>query len=210
MAEMSNLEQAYKDEKVADFGNVSVHLFKASTHSYVILYTKGMSAINQHELAGKSEQIHAFVELYFLLPSYWDINKANQKWPLDVFKRLINAQVDKSTWFGPGDTLTAHSKVKAGKNDQDTIEASINTLFKQNHFILTEPITAESMLSNISLKKEPVNWLAIVPIYQKEFDYKNSRSALELMLAFEKKQISELIDEHRPIAIKKRFFGLFY
>jgi hypothetical protein len=60
-----------------------------------------------------------------------------------------------------------------------------------------------------ALESESVNYLAIVPIYQKEFEYKTSRSALELIMKLEKRQINELIDEHRPIAAKKKFFGLF-
>ena len=74
---------------------------------------------------------------------------------------------------------------------------------------MTEPNAAASLLSAVAKLNDEVNYLAIMPIYQQEFDYKTSRSALELILKFEKKNVSELIDEHRPIGAKKRFFGLF-
>jgi hypothetical protein len=111
-------------------------------------------------------------------------------------------------WFGPGDTFTAHSKADI-KNDASNllIPPPINDQFKQNHFVLTEPIEATSLLEN-RIEKE-VNWLGVVPIFQKEFDYKNSRSAVELMMNFDKKKVTDLIDEHRPVAARKKFFGLF-
>lgn len=199
-------DQAYKHVKLADFSGVSVHFYQPFSHSNGILYTKGLAHENQHELAGKTEQVYPFVEVYFYLPSYWKFDRESENWPLAVLKRLIAGRVQQKVWYGPGDTLTAHPK----KNTDSNLHAdppAINTNFKQNHFILTEPMAAEPLLN--SLESEPVNFLAIVPIFQAEFEFKTSRSALELIMKFEKKKVTELVDQHRPIAAKKRFFGLF-
>lgn len=208
MAENYLIGEAFKHQRVGVFGDVMVFHYQGSSHTNGILYTKGMSAINQHELAGKAEQIHPFIELYFFLPSYWNLEKENQKWPLAVLKRLVEAQAQKKAWFSPGDTLTAHPKGRSNDNADGKV-APINETFKQNYFMLAEPISAETFLKAVEDEDSIITWLAVIPIYQQEFDYKSSRSALELIMDFEKKKVTELVDEHRPISARKKFFGLF-
>ncbi|MFK8037057.1 MAG: suppressor of fused domain protein [Crocinitomicaceae bacterium] len=182
---------------------VDIYYYKPTVQSNGVLFTDGLRHHNQHELAGQTENIYQAIELYFLLPSHWSLEKENQKWPIAVLQRLIAGQREQKAWFGPGDTLTAHPKSK----DSSSIPLSINNQFKQNHFILTEPVAATELLENRI--EGDLTWLAIVPIFQKEFEYKNSRSALELMMNFQKKNITEEIDEYRKVAARRKFFGLF-
>ena len=191
---------AEKSEIIEEYANVQLQYFKENAGSKGLLYTQGLSRINQHDLAGKSEQIYPFIELYFLLPSHWDLSSENQKWPISVLKRMIDGQQQKQAWFGPGDTLPAHVRSKEF--------LPINSIFKQTHFVLVEPIKAEPLLKAV-LGEVEYNWLGLVPIFREEFIYKNSRSAVELMMKFEKKQVSEELDERRPVAAKKKLFGLF-
>ena len=214
MAENSISEQAYRHEKIREYNGVSLYSYQAFSHTPILIYTVGMSKVNQHELAQKTEQIYAFIELYFFLPSYWNLEKDSHQWPLSALNRLIDAQYHKSAWFGPGDTFTAHPKTivndESIDSPHDVTVPPINSIFRQNHFFLTESIAAEPYLDRLKSNTNEVNWLGIMPIYQEEFDYKKRRSALELMLNFDKLKITELADEHRSIAVKKRIFGLFY
>ncbi|MDX1350760.1 MAG: suppressor of fused domain protein [Putridiphycobacter sp.] len=215
MAEKELLATAFKHEKTAEFSSVSVYCYQPFSHSSTMIYTQGLANNNQHALAGKTDQIYPYIEVYFLVPSYWNVAKADQKWPLEVINRIVSGRVNQKAWYGPGDTFTAHPKAMQSDEVIDTnssgeistIPKAINKVFKQNHFILTEPVAAQGHLT--ALEGDSVNYLAIVPIYQKEFEYKTSRSALELIMKFEQRQINELIDEHRPIAARKKFFGLF-
>jgi hypothetical protein len=204
MSETSQSNSTIKDHIVLELDEVSIHYTQPSQHSKAILYTNGLRKVNQHDLAGKTDNIYPTIELYFLLPSYWDVKKKHQQWPLSVLERMILARNEKGVWFGPGDTLTAHSR----KINDTADPEPINDIFKQNHFFLMEPMAAEPLLEN--RVKGDCQWLGVTPIFQKEFDYKTRRSSLELMMNFEKNQVTELVDEHRPMAVKKRLFGLFY
>ena len=216
MSELNQPNEASKGQVILTLGDVSIHYYRPASHSKGILYTDGLRFGNQHDLARKTENIHPSIELYLLLPSHWDLEKKNQKWPIHVLKRMVDARHKKGAWYGPGDTLTAHpsmlidDEVIDGDNDSEASmnPKTINGIFRQNHFFLTEPLEAGPLLKEVL--SADISWLAIVPIFQKEFDYKTRRSALELMMNFEKNKITELVDEHRPMAVKKRLFGLFY
>jgi len=215
MVEQKEIENGFVNELILEHNGVELHLYKANTASKAILFTKGMSSVNQHELAMQTEHIYPCIELYFFLPSYWDLNQENQKWPVSVLKRLIDGQKNLKAWFGPGDTLAAHTKTVVSDdlidNDLkiDGNNKAINSKFKHTYFILTEPIKAEPYLNSVMKEDEQHDWLAIVPIFEEEFNFKESRSALELMMKFEKNNVSEELDEHRSVVASKKFFGLF-
>ncbi|MFK8046257.1 MAG: suppressor of fused domain protein [Crocinitomicaceae bacterium] len=215
MVEKSLLEQAFKNSEIDCSRNISIRYYQPFNHSHGVLYTKGLSNKNQHELANRTENIHSFIELYFLLPSHWNLANENQKWPIEVLKRIIDAQTEKNSWFGPGDTIPAHAKSANSEklpteiNSAEERHTSINSIFKHTHFMFTEPIEGQAFLQSVQNEDEFYNWLGVIPIFEEEFAYKNSRSALELIMNFEKKKITELVDEFRPLGAKKKFFGLF-
>ena len=182
-----------------------------------VLFTKGMSQFNQSDNSKAVEHVYPFVELYFLLPAYWKLEEENQQWPLGILKRLMNAPQEKGVWFGPGDTFVANRQLKQNRGEAKEIDAQelnnnlkaapINETFQQNHIILNEPLAAQTFIENWEAKD--IHFLSLIPIFQKEFEYKQSRSAYELFDHFIKKNVTELIDEYRKEAVKKRFFGLF-
>lgn len=190
-------------KKTEDDQLITINWYKPSLQSKGVLFTTGLRFQSQHDLANRVDHIYDQIELYFLLPSHWDVSKINQKWPVEVLQRLITARLSHKVWYGPGDTLTAHAKTK------NSLEKSlpINKLFQQNYFMLTEPIAATDLLENIP--KHDCDWLGIMPIFQKEFEYKSSRSSLELMMNFQTKRVTEEVDEYRKVTVKKKFFGLF-
>ncbi|MFD1551005.1 hypothetical protein DNU06_04610 [Putridiphycobacter roseus] len=182
-----------------------------------VLFTKGMCAFNQTDNAEGIEHVYPHVELYCLLPSYWKLALEEQQWPIAILNRLMLAPQEKGVWFGPGDTFVANKQLKVNVVDtkplgdqalnQENEAIAINPIFKQNYMILNEPVAASEFIE--SWASEGVHFLSLTPIFQKEFEYKQSRSAYELFDNFTKKNVTELIDEYRKLAVKKRFFGLF-
>ncbi len=176
----------------------SILYYKPDGKHHGILYTEGLAKNDQTEFAENVEFVYPKVELYFYLPKYWDLSKPEYKWPVEWLDRIAMVPQKNKTWFGPGDTLPAGSK-----NPPDPI----NLIFKQNYFILSDPIADEAF--NYPFVEPDVRYLAVIPIFDKEFEYKKSHSAYKLLEKFKAKEYTECLDEYREVIAKKRFFGLF-
>ena len=179
--------------------NFSIYLYQSDSFSPSILFTKGLSERNQLELAEVAENVYPFIELYFYLPTYWNLDSFEQSWPLDILEKIAKVPQKNNTWFGPGDTLPAN---------KEQPPARIDAHFEQNYFILSQPLTKKAIgeLEGISWD---VDFLAVIPIFNQEFEFKRSRSSYEFFDKFVSKNNSELLDQYREPVAKKRFFGLF-
>ncbi len=142
-----------------------------------------------------------FNELYFCLPSYWqweDMDNPQMNWVFEWIQRLSKYVVEKESWFGHGHTMPCGAEMK-----------SLSPTMKQNHFFLTRPMLLEQEMAEMKLDDKTVNFLAIVPIFLKEFEYKQSRGTLKFVRKMITKGVSELLDDFRqPITKSKwRFRG---
>ncbi len=68
---------------------------------------------------------------------------------------------------------------------------------KQDYFFLTRPILLERELAEINLAGKKISFLAIVPIFKKEFEYKQSRGTNKFILKLINKGVSEKLDDFR-------------
>ena len=154
-----------------------------------LLYTKGLSDYIQpvNEISKELERI----ELYFLLPDYWDLKKSN--WPVYWLNRIAQVPQKNKTWFGIGDTLPAGNPLE-----------HIDGKLKASYFIISEPIFLEQLKTESEVK-----YLAVIPIFRKEFDFKMQNSAALLFNKLKEKSYSEMIDEYRQPAARKKFMGVF-
>ncbi len=136
-------------------------------------------------------------ELYFCLPSYWeweDTSNPEMNWVFDWIQRLAKHVIEKKTWFGHGHTMPCGSELK-----------TLSNTMKQNHFFLTNPILLENELEKVQLGDKSIHFLAIVPIFIKEFEFKQSRGTFKFIRKLVNKGVSEKLDDFRDSVTKSKW-----
>lgn len=164
-----------------------------------LLMTSGLSAYRMPVSTKYEGREHN--ELLFCLPSYWDLDDPNNEqcaWVVDWIKRLANFVLEKETWFGAGHTIPCGNP-----------NVALSSTMKQNYFFLIDPIFLEKELQPLELDGKTVHFLAIVPIFPDEFDYKMGKGTYKLLKKMEIHQVTELLDDYRSSVLKRhwKFFG---
>ena len=137
------------------------------------------------------------VELFFCLPSYWDMDddSPNFQWPVKWLTKLAIHAKEKETWFGVGHTIQCNKDF-----------SPISENMKQTHFLLNRPqITEETMPTLKHPEGGEIQWLAVLPIFSDEMDYKQGKGTLKLLKKLEAKNINEKLDDYRYSVLKSRF-----
>lgn len=156
-----------------------------------LIFTEGC-ARHAQEVVGEENSDLKHVELYFCLPDYFNLEI--QDWPIHWLKRIARVPQKNNTWFGYGDTLPAGSPPE-----------NLADNFLANHFILSKPLHLSDQLGNSSSFK----FLAVIPLFETEFNYKMRNSHTVLFDKFNKKGVTELIDLYRASVCRKRILGMF-
>ncbi|MEZ4936061.1 MAG: suppressor of fused domain protein [Crocinitomicaceae bacterium] len=178
--------------------HIMVHAFEGlEWGNSTLVCTEGLSNIKMKVPVGLEEK--ARVELMFLFSSdfdhkNWEFKGMNVKLVLEKIARLI---LEKDSWIGAGHTFPNVSK-----------DATISIYTEMDHFMLIEPLVFKEEFANIKNQEEEVTFLAIIPLYQKELDYKLKNGAYSLMRRLKKNAINELFEMKRPSVLKRKFFGL--
>lgn len=178
----------------ATFG-FSINWLKATKkRPYHIIFTSGLS--NKEQAVSEKCIDYKNVELYFCLPDYWKVEDESPEhnWPIHWLNRIAEVPQKNNSWFGPGDTLPAGNPPE-----------QLSSMMEENHFILAEPMKMDE-LKEIQLNDKIIKFLAIIPIYQKELDYKIRNSAKVLIAKYQYKNYNELIDNYRNIVVRKFSF----
>ena len=163
-----------------------------------VVMTNGLSDYEMpvpEKIAGQE-----FLELYFCLPSYWDIediDNPRMNWIFHWIDRMTKHVIEKRTWFGIGHTIPCGNPA-----------VSLSDTMRQNHFFLTSPIFLEKELSPLKVGEKEVNFLGIIPIFEDEMDYKAGKGTYKLFKKLNGQGISELLDDYRMSSLKSkwRFF----
>ena len=181
-----------------DFGNF-ILISLPNKNGNKILMTSNLSEfrMNVHEKHAGEE----YNELYFYLPSYWDLSDLGNpliNWVFIWLQKLKNHVIEKNTWFGNGHTLAANKELKP-----------LSETMLQNHFILAHPIELKQELSPIGLPDKKIHFLAVIPIFEDEMDYKQGKGTAKLFKKFEQAKVTEKLDDYRKTVLKNRwnFFG---
>lgn len=181
-----------------DYGNF-ILIVPTKKNGNKILLTSGLSEfkMNVHEKHVGEE----YNELYFYLPSYWDINdlnNSNMNWVYLWLQKLKNHVIEKNTWFGNGHTLATGKEL-----------LPFSETMHQNHFIISHPIELKEELCPIFYSEKRINFLAVIPIFEDEMDYKQGKGTAKLFKKFEQAKVSEKLDDYRKSVLKNRwnFFG---
>ena len=180
-------------------GEIPLLLVKINSKSPVtVLMTNGLSDYKMPVPEKRKE--FEFNELYFCLPSYWLINDRDNplmNWVFPWIQRLAKFVLETKTWFGHGHTMPCGAE----KN-------SLSLTMKQNHFFLSNPILLENELETVDLNDRKVNFLAIIPIFKNEMDYKQRKGTIKFLQSLNNKGITEKLDDYR-ISVKSSKWSLF-
>ena len=136
-------------------------------------------------------------ELYILIPSYWDLADeadVNMNWVFDWLTKLKNYVITNETWLGHGHTLPT------GKEMQQ-----ISPNMRQNHFMLSDPIELAEELAPIQVGDKSIGFLALIPIFADEMDYKQGKGTAKLFAKFALQNITEKLDNYRSTVLKTRW-----
>ena len=164
-----------------------------------ILIATGLSEfqMNVHEKHIGEE----FNELYFYLPSYWDLNdieNSSMNWVFIWLEKLKNHVISKNSWFGNGHTIATGKPL-----------VPLSDKMLQNHFILAHPMELSNELAPIKLVNKTIHFLAVIPIFEDEMDYKQGKGTAKLFKKFAQANVTEKLDEFRKTVLRNRwnFFG---
>ena len=136
-------------------------------------------------------------ELFFCLPSYWkweDLENPNMNWIFGWIQRLAKHVVEKETWFGHGHTIPCGKEMNP-----------ISETMRQNHFMLMRPLLLEEAMAPINDGEKEINFLAIVPIFEDELDYKQGKGTLKLIRKFINKGVDEKLDDYRATVLRSKW-----
>jgi len=171
-----------------------INLIKPVSKDFQLIVTSGLA--NYLQPVNENFERFKHIELYMCLPEYWDLNQI--KWPIEWLNKIACVPQKNKTWFGPGDTIPAGNPPQF-----------IDEKLKADYFILSEPILLEDELGLEKWTDTGVHWLAVIPIFKKEFDFKTQNSATKLFEKFALKNVAELVDIYRAPVGRKKFMGLF-
>lgn len=160
-----------------------------------VIVTNGLS--NYKMPVPEKWQEYEYNELYFCLPSYWewdDLNNAQMNWIYPWIQRLAKHVVEKNTWFGHGHTMPCGAEMKP-----------LSATMKQDHFFLSLPILLEKELKSVVLAGKTVNFLAIIPIFKNELDYKHQKGTLKFLQKLKGKGVTEKLDDYRTSITRGRW-----
>ena len=160
-----------------------------------VLMTNGLSDYKMP--VPEKYQGREFNELYFCLPSYWDwqdIENPNLNWVFTWIRKMATYVIEKQTWFGVGHTIPS------GKDG-----LAISSTMKQNNFLFTDPILLDRALEPLKINEKTIHFLAIVPIFQDEMDYKQARGAFKFLQKLNSANVTEKLDDYRSTVLKSKW-----
>jgi len=136
-------------------------------------------------------------ELYFQLPSYWNLKATenpNFNWVFYWLNRLKHFVIEHHTWFAHGHTMPC------GKDKKPLSET-----MQQNAFLLTRPIELHMDLAPFQVEETLVHFLAILPLYSDELDYKMAKGTVKMMEKFKHVQVTEKLDDFRKSVVRSKW-----
>lgn len=158
-----------------------------------VLMTNGLSDYKMPVPENTDE--NEYNELFFCLPSYWeweDMENPRMNWVFKWIQRLAKYAIEQKTWFGHGHTMPCGANME-----------SLSETMLQNHLLLSNPLLLETALAPIKVGDKEINFLAIIPMFSDEMDYKQGKGTFKLMQKFSNKGVTEQLDDFRATVLKR-------
>lgn len=159
-----------------------------------ILMTNGFSNYEMPVSGKWKGREHA--ELFFCLPTYWDLDdfaNPNFNWVYEWLFKLEHFAKEKQTWFGPGHTIPCGNP-----------PAPLSANMKQEYLIFLDPLFMQDSLQPIVVDDKTVHFLSIVPIFGDELDYKMGKGTHKMIKKFIARKVDERLDDYRPSVLRSR------
>jgi len=137
----------------------------------------------------------AVIELYFLLPEYWQFNLENP-----LFYWAANRLIDINNYLSKGHWAISGHTFELGELPEGR--------FKEQGFsalLLMDPIALSELSSKIDVVGMEVQCKALCPIFKMEKDVKEARGNIKFLHRLRDKGITERLDEFRASVVKPRF-----
>lgn len=187
-------------EIVSDTTHVDVHYIAPTPErNFHILVTTGMSYIPMQ--APEECQDWRYAELLICLPPEWPISEEafkddNNYWPVWWLKMLARFPHQYGAWISWGHTIP---------NGQKAEPYGTNT--KLGCALLMAPTKFAEEFNFLEIDEErKVHFMAVVPLYKEEMEFKLKNGLEALTERFEKHNIDELIQLDRKNVCKKSFW----
>lgn len=162
-----------------------------------VLMTNGLS--NYTMPVSEKELGFEHNELFFCLPSYWELDERDNprmNWVFEWIQRLTAYVQENNTWFGHGHTMPCGKEMRA-----------LSDTMKQNHFLLMRPLFLEDELCAMKLEGKTVYFLAIVPVFESELNYKMGKGTKKFLEKFIRAGNTEKLDDFRvPTKLSRLHF----
>lgn len=194
------LAKRFGEHKVSELpnkdGETPILLLHLELNSpVVVVMTNGLS--NYKMQVPKNMEGYEYNELYFCLPSYWewdDIENPSMNWILPWIQRLAKYVQDKKSWFGNGHTMPCGADMQP-----------LSPTMRQNHFFLSDPLLLEQELCPIEILNKTIRFLAIIPIFGEEMDYKQGKGTFKFAQKLRNNGITEKLDDYRGSVLTSKW-----
>lgn len=194
------LAQRFGENRVSDYptDGAYIDLLKIEVEKkfpLTIISTNGLSEYDMPVPERYKGREHT--ELLFCLPGYWDLNQKdnpNMMWPLTIIQKLAKNVLENETWYGPGHTI-------ANGNPSEPLSKTM----KQEHLLLADPIVLEDLFTPIEVEDKTIHFLAIIPIFDKEYERKKHRGYPKWIKKFRSRNGTEILDDFRQSIYKSRW-----
>lgn len=169
----------------------------SDTKRVQLLMTNGLSSHHMNVPEHLKSQNRC--EIYFCVPSYWEVlmnHNPTTNWILNWLGLIVNYIKSNNIWIGPGHTL------KCGAD-----KLPLSPTMKQEYFVFSQPILMLDEFSEIKKLNGEINVFSIIPLFEKEFEYKQRKGIEKFTQKMISVGISEKLDEFRsPIIKRSRLF----
>jgi hypothetical protein len=178
---------------IEDYKFLTIEIQKRS--KIKVLMTNGLSNYKMpvlEKFVGRE-----FNELFFCLPSYWDLEDHSNdamNWVFEILFKLQRHVIEKETWFGVGHTIPFKNPIEA-----------ISSTMNQKYFFFADPIFIKDELQEIKVGDKSIHFLSIIPIFEDEFDYKIGKGTYKFQKKLAQKDVTELLDDYRGSALKSNW-----
>jgi Suppressor of fused protein (SUFU) len=195
-------------EIVSDLVHLDVHIVEPTAErDWWTLFTTGMSALPMTVPEGCEALRYA--ELMVMLPADWKVREMKVTppppdleqwyWPIRWLKQLARLPHDYGTWIGFGHTIPNGDPAEPFAPDT-----------KLCGWALIPPITIPDEGRSVELSDgREVHFYCLHAVHHAEMSLKLNKGMDALLDAFEKHDVSEVLDLNRKPATRRKLFGLF-
>ncbi|MEZ6055571.1 MAG: suppressor of fused domain protein [Planctomycetaceae bacterium] len=179
-------------ELVSDLVHIDLHVVKATEERpWHLIVTSGMSEAPMNVPEGAEE--FRFGELLIALPPEWPLDKQSfsneaNYWPIRLLKQMARLPHEYDTWLGFGHSVP---------NGDPAVPYHVSAPF--TCALLLPPILMPPEFWTLSTPSgREIHFLAVVPLYQEEIEFKLEHGLDPLLDKFEEYHINEIIYRDRP------------